>query len=349
MPSLGRILLLLLVLACPSIGAAQRPDPLARPMAAYRDLDYDGAATALRAALALDGTARLGDADRLRAFMYLGATETFRGKRDAAVDAFRALLLIDTRYRPDELVFPPEVSTLFQETRIGLRAVSVVLPEMTEIQSTADRLPVRIYARRCTTSGSPSSMRSVGRCACCMRAPSATASNCSGTAAMASGACASAGPYRLRVTSRSPAGRDEREVMVPLAITRADQDTLPLPAPLTAATFRPESAAATGGARYLVSGIVGALAAPRCRRSPGRAARVGSIRFGVAAALGVAGAIGFTRAKQPRPIPENIEWNRRQRETWQREVDRIQAENETRRAATKLRIVAGRPTVAALP
>ena len=349
MPPLGRILLLLLLLVAPRIGAAQRPDPLARPMAAYRDLDYDGAATALRAALALDGTARLGDADRLRAFMYLGATETFRGKRDAAVEAFRSLLLIETRYRPDELVFPPEVSTLFQETRIGLRAVSVVLPDVTEIQSTADRLPVRIYAAslhdiRVTiidAVGGPVRVLHEGAIGDSLELL------WNGRDGL--GRLREAGPYRLRVTSRSPAGRDEREVMVPLAITRADQDTLLLPAPLSAATFRPESAAATGGARYLVSGIVGALAAAALPSVAGAGSEGGSIRFGVAAALGVAGAIGFTRAKQPRPIPENIEWNRRQRETWQREVERIQAENETRRAATKLRIVAGRPTVAALP
>ena len=98
-----------------------------------------------------------------------------------------------------------------------------------------------------------------------------------------------------------------------------------------------------------MTGLAGALAAAALPSVAGPGSDGGSLRFGVSAALGVAGILGFMRAKQPRPIPENIEWNRRQRATWQQEADRVQRENVLRRAATRMRIVAGRATTTVLP
>lgn len=342
-------LLLVLLLGLPSAGAAQRPDELARPIASYRDLDYDGAATAFRAALAATGPSSLTDADRQRALMYLGATETFRGRRDAALEAFRTLLLTDVRYRPDELVFPPEVSTLFQESRIGLRAASVVVPAETEIRSTTDRLPVRIYAASLHDIRASIIDASGGPVRVLHEGAMGDSLELSWNGRDGLGRLREAGQYRLRVTSRSPAGRDEREVIVPLTITRADTDSLAMPAPLPASALRTESAAATGGTRFLTTGLVGAVVAAALPAVAGSGSEGGGLRFGVAAALGAAGVFGFMRAKQPRALPENIEWNRRQRAIWQQEADRVQRENEARRAATRLRIVAGRATVTVLP
>lgn len=333
----------------PATAVAQRPDPLARPMAAYRDLDYDAAASGFRAALAATAAAPLSDPDRLRALMHLGAIEVFRGRREAAIEAFRSLLVIDARYRPDELVFPPEVSTLFQETRIGLRATSVIVPAETRIQSPADRLPVRVYA---------ASLHEV-RVAVIDQAGGAVRVLHEGAIGDSLellwngrdglGRLREPGQYRLRITSRSPAGRDERELIVPLTITRVEQDTLPLPAPLPESAFRPETAAPTGGSRHLATGLGVAGIVALLPSIAGSGNDGATIRFGVVAALGAAGTIGLTRARRPRPLSENIEWNRRQRETWLQEVTRVRAENDARRAAASLRIEAGRPTAVALP
>ncbi len=338
------LLLAVALVALPCTMAAQRPDPLARSLAAYRDLDYDGAATALRAILAPTGAAGLSDADRMRALMYLGATEAFRSRRDAAIEAFRALLALDVRYRPDDLVFPPEVSTLFQETRIGFRAATVVVPAETQIASTADRFPIRIYAASLhdirvsviDATGGPVRVLHDGAVGDSLELL------WNGRDGL--GRLREAGTYRLRVTSRSPSGRDEREVIVPLTITQVNQDTLAMPAPLLASTFRTETAPATAGTRFLVAGITGALAAAALPSIAGAGSEGGALRFGVSAALGVAGVLGFNRARQPRPIPENIEWNRRQRAAWQEETERVQRENVARRAATRLRIAAGAAT-----
>lgn len=342
-------LVLVALLAFPSAAVAQRTDPLARAIEAYRDLDYDGAATALRAVLSATGASGLADADRMRALMYLGATEAFRSRREAAIEAFRSLLAIDARYRPDELVFPPEVSTLFQETRIGSRAASVVVPAETEIRSAADRFPVRVYAaslhdirvRIVDASGGPVRVLHDGAVGDSLELL------WNGRDGL--GRLRDAGPYRLLVTSRAPNGRDERELAVPLTLTRVDEDTLAMPPPLPASAFRAETAPATGGMRYLVTGLAGAVAAAALPSLAGSGSSGGSLRFGVSAALGVAGVLGFTRARQPRPIPENIEWNRRQRATWQEEAERVQRENARHRAATRLRIVAGRASTTVLP
>lgn len=344
-----RLVLACLLLLAPSWAAAQRPDPLARALASYRDLDYDAAAGALRAAIAATGVTALEEADRQRALMYLGATETFRGRRDAAVDAFRTLLAIDVRYRPDELVFPPEVSTLFQEARVGLRLVSVRVPDATEIRTTADRFPVRIYAASLhdvrvsiiDAAGGPVRVLHDGAVGDSLELL------WNGRDGL--GRLREAGSYRLRVTSRSPAGREEREVVVPLAITRSVTDTLPSPAPLDPAILRAETVPGTGGTRYLVTGLTAAVIAAALPSVAGEGSAGGPLRFGVALAIGGAGVYGFTRGKLPRPVAENIEFNRRQRAAWQQEADRIARENEARRSAARLRIEAGRPVATVLP
>lgn len=316
---IGRTVLALIALLASLVGAtdlaAQRVGPLARPMQAYNDLDYDVAATGFRTALALEGAARLADADRLRALMHLGATEVFRSRRDAAVQAFRSLLLLDPRYRPDIIVFPPEVSTLFQESRMGVRAASVVVPAFVDIRTVADRFPIRVFSaslhdvRATITDGLGAPVRvlydgAVG---------DSLELLWNGRDGL--GRLREAGRYRLRVTSRSPEGRDERDVEIPLQLLRVEADTLPTPAQLPPSAFRPESLVASGGKRL----------------------------------LGAGGLFGMTRASRPIPIGENIAYNREQRAAWSREVERVRIENEVRRAAAGLRITTGPAVVVMLP
>ncbi len=350
---IGRTVLALIALLASLAGAtdlaAQRVDPLARPMQAYNDLDYDVAATGFRSALALEGAARLADVDRIRALMHLGATEVFRGRREAAVQAFRALILIDPRYRPDVIIFPPEVSTLFQESRIGVRAVAVVVPAGADIRTAADRLPIRVLSaslhdiRATITDGLGAPVRvlydgAVG---------DSLELLWNGRDGL--GRLREAGRYRLRVTSRSPEGRDEREVEIPLQLIRVEADTLPTPAELQPGAFRPESLVATGGKRLLVTGLVAAALAAVLPSVVGAEAEGSTLRFGVAGLLGAGGFYGMTRASRPIPIGENIAYNREQRAAWSREVERVRTENEARRAAAGLRITTGPAVVVMLP
>lgn len=330
----------LALLLAPAAASAQAvADPLARPLSSYRDLDYDAAATALRAALTADGSAKLGDADRVRALMYLGATEVFRGRKDAALDAFRTILLQDARYRPDNLVFPPDVSIAFTEARASVHAVAVVVPRITEIQATTDRLPVRLVA---TT---PHDVRAVildalgGPVRVLHEGPMGDSLDVPWNGRDGLGRLREPGRYRLRVTSRSGTGRDEREVELPLLITRIAEDTLatpPAPSGLRAETGPP-----SGGTRYLATGLAAAAVTAALPSVAGAGSEGGGLRFGVVAAFSAAGIYGLLKAREPRPIPENVDYNRRLRDAWAREVQRVQDENAARRIGGRLRIEAG--------
>ena len=104
---------------------AQAADELlAQGVRAYQGLEYDAAAGLLRRSLGLTGERPLVDSGRVRAYMYLGATEIFRGRRDSALTAFRRLVLLDPRYRTDQLVFPPEVTNTFDAVRRAVPAVT---------------------------------------------------------------------------------------------------------------------------------------------------------------------------------------------------------------------------------
>lgn len=341
--AIGGVLVLVLLASASSLGAQAAPDPLATAVAAYTDLDYDVAASRLRAALALTGPQRLNDANRTRALMYLGATEIFRGARPAAADAFRQLLLIDPRYRPDAVTFPPEVVAPFQETRIGVRTVSAALPATAELQIPTDRLPIRIFSaslhdirvRITEALGAPERVLYDGVIGDSLLV--------SWDGRDANGQAGSAGRYLLRIASRRPDGTVERELQIPLEVERVRVDTLPWPEPLAPSALRPESEVRATGVRQLMTGIAGAIAVAILPSLVG-AEEGSSTRFAVAGTLGIGGIIGFATATRPRPIPENIAFNRSRQAEWEREVQRVRAENAERLATVRLRIRAERGT-----
>src|SRR5881296_2947860 len=96
-------------------------DLVTQGVRAYRALEYDAAVALLRRSLAEGALGTLSTAERAQALTYLGATELFRGRRDSASLAFADVVLLDPRYRPDELIFPPQVTNLFQQVRQATR------------------------------------------------------------------------------------------------------------------------------------------------------------------------------------------------------------------------------------
>ena len=117
---------------------------LGQGVRAYQALEYDAAAALLEESLGRDSAAGLADSLRARALTYLGATELFRGQRDSAVATFRHLVLLNPRYRPDELIFPPQVTNLFQEVRRATRAIAVAVPPVTELRTRIERFTARV-------------------------------------------------------------------------------------------------------------------------------------------------------------------------------------------------------------
>lgn len=333
--------LAMLLATAPAL-AAQAGDPLASALTAYRDLEYDAAATRLRAALAATGANRLGEPDRERAMMYLGATEVFRSRREAAIESFRTLLALNPRYRPDEILFPPEVSALFHEIRIGVRAVAAVIPAESELREPGDRLVIRLYA---------SSLHQVqaavrtsdGTLVAPLHAGAIGDSlELLWDARQEGGQLRTPGSYLLRITSLSPEGRSERELEVTLDLAWDVVDTLAHP---VEPTYRPETAERTGRIRPVLIGTVTMLAALAIPSLLDAGDEASDLRAGVAGSLGAAGVLGAILAARPMPLPDNVAWNRTERARWDSEIARVRGENARRRSSATLRVRAARPVV----
>jgi hypothetical protein len=323
-------------------GRAQTPaEQLARGVRSYQSLDFERAATALRAALARTGPGALSDSDRFRGLVYLGATELYRSRRDSAAAAFGQLLLLDPRYRVDQLLFPPEVTGLFQQVRLTTRAAAVAAPPLTQLRNPGDRLVLWVY----TTSTSPvdvSVLRANGvPLRSLYRGDIADSLPIAWDGRAADGTLADSGHYLVRVDARGPDGKVVRSVGLTLDVARVLRDTLPLPAPLADSLLQPEFRAGGRGYRALITGLAAATAVVVL--PPVVASQAGGMheRYVLAWALGTAGLFGLQFQRRPQPIPENIASNQALRLAWQRRADSVLAENAARRRNIGLDIHAG--------
>lgn len=117
--------------ALPPRAAAQEQNrSLTGALQAYQNLEYESAAALFRRALAVEAPSpdTLPTALRPKALTYLAASDFYRGRKDSAAVVFRRLIQQDPRYRPDPLIFPPEVTQAFESARRGTKVVAVFPP-----------------------------------------------------------------------------------------------------------------------------------------------------------------------------------------------------------------------------
>ncbi len=344
-PALVAVLLLLLAQGA----RAQAPGArLARGIRAYQNLDYDSAAVLLRAALSQPGSPPLGDSGLARALTYLGATEIFRGHRDSAVAVFAQLLNLNPRYRIDQLVFPPDVTNVFQQVRLTTRAVAVVVPPTTPIAAPGDRLVIWLYAASYHPATVTISGQDRGELRTLYDGGLSDSLQLLWDARAPDGSPLDTGRYQLRVDSRGDDGRVVRSVAVNLDLTLAGVDTLPLPPPPAESLFKPEYAPGASGVRGLLTGLAAAvvvIALPSIVAGHGGTAD----RFAVAAALGVAGGLAMPFQRRSRAIVDNIAANDALRRAWRQQADSVHAANVALRRGAQLLIKAGPPRVVAGP
>src|SRR2546429_299778 len=106
--------------------AAQAGDSLiVTGMRAYKNLESDAATLLPRRGVVQLTAASAPVARGAKGLVYLGAAELFRGRRDSTVAVFRRLVVLDPRYRPDQLVFPPEVTSVFEAVRLRTKTVAI--------------------------------------------------------------------------------------------------------------------------------------------------------------------------------------------------------------------------------
>ena len=84
--------------------------------------------------------------NRGSALIYLAATLYYQGDPDSTEALYRQLVLFDTRQRPDPLVFEPGLTDIFEAVRRDVKAITVTVPDRTEIRGGAGFVPVTLYA-----------------------------------------------------------------------------------------------------------------------------------------------------------------------------------------------------------
>ena len=325
-------------LAAPGAARAQSAAAvLAQGARAYEDLELDNAAGLLRRALAVQGADALAPADADRALMYLAATELLREHADSARAVARRLVLANPRFRPDELVFPPQVLTFYETTRRATPAVIGRAPADTAIRPGAEALAVRLYASTfhdvTATLGTEA-----GRVIRTLYAGPIGDSldlhwnglDSSGTASPPNGR------YAITVTSLDRQRRVVRILRLPLEVTQGRVDTLPHPAPPADSLLLPERQPMRPALRAFAPAALAGVAIAVLPSVVANGEDASAARFVVGGTVTVAGIVAFLSHHPGRSIPANVAHNRALRDAWRREDTEI-----TRRNAERMRGMLG--------
>lgn len=333
-------------LAAPRVSSAQSAAAvLAQGARAYEDLELDNAAGLLRRALAVQGTGALAPADVSRALMYLAATELLREHADSARAVARRLVLANPRFRPDELVFPPQVLTFYEATRRATPAVIGRAPADTAIRPGAEALTIRLYASTfhdvTATLGTEA-----GRVVRTLYAGPIGDSldlhwnglDSSGTASPPNGR------YAITVTSVDRQRRVVRILRLPLEVTQGRVDTLPHPAPPADSLLLPERQPMGPGLRALAPGALAGVAIAVLPSVVANGEDASGARFVIGGTVTIAGIAAFLSHHPGRAIPANVAHNRTLRDAWRRE-DADVARRNAERARGMIGIRAGAPVL----
>ena len=321
---------------------AQGSDFLGRGVRAYQALEYDAAAVLLSQSLGRDS---LADSLRARALTYLAATELFRKQRDSAVAAFRQLVLLNPLYRPDELIFPPQVTNLFQEVRRATRAIAVAVPPVTELRTRVERFTARVLASSLADVAVTLAQEDGTPVRELYKGPVADSVVVTWDGLTAAGAPADNGRYLLRVTPRTLTADGPRARQVLLEVKQERPDTLAWPPPLTTPPLLPERTSSGPAFRSLAAGLVAGAAAVALPSIMAQGKDATGARFAVGAAVGISGFVGFF-AHKPRPIAANVRANGALRDTWKKKLDQVKGENVNRLRSTRMVVRAVPETIA---
>ncbi len=351
-------LLALALVACGSTLAAQESAAGRLIAIARAQLDVpnpDSAARLLERAVDL----RLGPSrdEQVRAWVLYGIAQIVRsqlsGQDLAAVarNAFRHALELSPSEQVDSLnVFGDDVSRLFNAERANLAgaapvrlALELVAPADTLIPPDG-HLPIlarpSARARVVLTLGPADNVSSTIWTDTIP--PGGTAAGWSPRAPAAG--VVTPGRYALRATATDSAGQVFPTVERILIVSRAAADTQPLPPPLDPTTFAPETlhlrrgppttllwGFALGAAIAGASQLLGNPDVNNGLSADGTA-------YAVAGGVSLAGVVSWMTGRRARPLPENIERNRVQRENDRRQREAITRANATARERADVRV-----------
>ena len=312
---------------------------IAGARAQIEDLNNDSAAVLLH--LALEPRISATPAERVRAYILLGIAELPQ-RPERAREAFRQALLLNTTERADSLRdLASGLLATFNAERARLLTLELRSPADTQVplRGGSWRLGVRASrSARVTLVIAPEVGAPVHRDSQLVSAAGTFEWNLR----VPDGSVVSPGTYVVRVTARDTAGQVAPGLERLMVIETVPIDTQPLPAPLLASAFAPETASVrVRPAGSLVGGILlGAGAVLLAGVGPGGAEKSGDAgAFVAASALAVGGLAGFLHGHaEPRPVPENIVRNQQVRAEDTRQRAAIAEANARARAAARLRL-----------
>jgi len=335
-------------LAAPVPASAQSAaELLQRAYVAYQNLDLPTTVGLIQRAFAAPATdTSVSRRERARALSILAAAEFFRNRRDSATSAFRQLVQVSPRYRPDPATFPPPVLLLFDDVRRAVKVVELSVPDSAEVRLGAGggAYPVQAYA----SSLHPVEVhvyRSDGRAVRELyRGLLGDSLAFAWNGTDSAGAPVTTGTYYLSVLSQRADGGKLRELRLPLDIQVVRRDTVPHPGPLADSLFKAERQPRGPAFRALAGGVLlGAGAAAMPTVIGGSDGAAGS-RFLVGVALTGAGVAGLITRHPGQPIREHIAYNDSLRGVWRARVDQVISDNGAARQDVRLKIRA-RPAV----
>jgi len=317
---------------------------------AYQDLEFDAAEGFLRRALepaliqqlADPGAARVLSA---RALTYLAATEVFKGNTDSARAVFGRLIRLDTRYRPDQLVFPPEVANVYDAVRRDTKVITVDVPETTRFRMGDGRLSVQLYASSYHDATVDIRNRDSIRVRQLYSGPIVDSLDLDWDGRDSERLVVRSGNYDLWVSSRDSTRNIVRVVQIPLDIEVESPDTLMHPLAPNESELRPEQHARGPGMEALAGGVLIGAAVALLPGTFSSDSDLMGARFAVAGTISIAGLATFLKLRPGKPIPKNIEANAVLWRSWQDSVAVVVAENELRNADIRLAITAGPSSV----
>jgi flagellar hook capping protein FlgD len=315
---------------------------------AYQVREYDGGAWLLRRALAAEGADALSNAGTARALLYLTATEVARNQRDSALAVARRLILLDPRYRPDDS-FPQAVIAVYQEARRTAPSVSIRAPGDTAIRPGAETFVVRLGSST-APDVTANVMSADGRVVRTIFSGTIRDSvDVRWNGLDGAGNVPAAGRYMIVVTPRErrggAAGTGSWTLRLPIELARPEVDTTPLPPAPPDSLFRPERGSTNSAMRALVPAVIAGVAIVALPKVVATGEEASKARLVVGGAVTIAGIAAFFSHHPGQRLPENEQYNRNLRETWQRNSQEIARRNADRQRQSRMIIRPGAPSL----
>lgn len=317
---------------------------------AYQELEFEAAAGFLRRALDPSLGEQLSDpaATRVltvRALTYLAAAEMLGGNPDSARAAFGRLVRFDTRYRPDQLIFPPQVTNEYDAVRREIKVITLDVPSNATIRLGQDVFSFGLFASSYHETVVEIRDLDSLRVRSIYRGPIVDSLDLEWDGRDGERLPVSSGAYDLWVQSRDSTGSLLHSLRVPLSLALESPDTLIHPIEPADSLILPEQHSSGPGVGALVGGMLLGSAVAFLPNVFSSDNDLMGGRLVVAGTASVAGIAAFFRLRPGKPIPENIESNRVLYGSYRDSLAMVVTENERRKADIQLHIRTGTVTV----